>query len=130
VSPSSDWLPALRLHYPKGKFAKGEKQNGNRQRPLDMARTLLEGIVRLVGSDRKLTQIELGDGGKIVDRAKDGTFHVDQTTAKELVKSGDFAVAGTTFRSAQGYRCQCGFVSVFRDRCGKCGSTDLVPEEE
>ena len=86
--------------------------------------------MRLVGSDRKLTQIELGEGGKVIDRAKDGTFHVDQTTGKDLVKTGDFAVAGATFRNAKGYRCECGFLSLFKSKCGKCGSTNLVPEEE
>jgi hypothetical protein len=83
--------------------------------------------MKLVGSDRNLKQLELGN--TIVNRHKDGTFHVDGATGRALVRSGDFAVSGTTFTSARGYRCTCGFVSVFRDRCGRCGSQDLTPEE-
>ena len=83
--------------------------------------------MRLVGSDRNLKQLELGSS--IVNRAKDGTFHVDGVTGRALVRSGDFAVAGTTFTGARGWRCVCGFVSVFRDRCGKCGSTELTPDQ-
>lgn len=85
--------------------------------------------MRLVGSDRKLNEVQVGEGGKVIPRQKDGTFHVDGQTAKQLVKTGDFAVAGTNFRTAKGYRCACGFLSLFRDRCGKCGSTELTPEE-
>ena len=85
--------------------------------------------MRLVGSDKGLKEVQVGENGNIAQRQKDGTFHVSGQAAKTLLKTGDFAVAGTTFRSAQGYRCDCGFVSVFRDRCGKCGSTELSPEE-
>lgn len=84
--------------------------------------------MRLVGSDKGLKQVTVNEG-QVINRQKDGTFHVDGFTAKALVKSGDFAVAGTTFRNARGYRCECGFVSVYRDKCGKCGSTNLTPEE-
>ena len=84
--------------------------------------------MRIVGSDRGLKEVQVNEGA-VIPRSKDGTFHVDQSTAKALVKSGDFAVAGTNFRSARGYRCTCGFVSLYRDRCGKCGSTELTPEE-
>ena len=84
--------------------------------------------MRLVGSDRGLKQVEVN--GKVINRSKDGTFNVSGNDASILKKSGDFAVAGTTFQSAKGYRCECGFVSVFRNKCGKCGSTNLTPEEE
>ena len=84
--------------------------------------------MRLVGSDSNLKEIQVNEGS-VVPRSKDGTFHVEGPNARALVKSGDFAVAGTTFRSAKGYRCEsCRFVSVFRDRCGRCGSTDLKEE--
>jgi len=84
--------------------------------------------VRLVGSDRGLKEIQVNEG-KPVKRDKDGTFHVEGAMAQTLVKSGDFAVAGTNFRNANGYRCgDCNFVTLFRDKC-KCGSTNLTPEE-
>jgi hypothetical protein len=85
--------------------------------------------MRLVGSDKGLKEVQINEGS-VAKRQKDGTFHVEGQVAKTLLKTGDFAVAGTTFRSARGYRCECGFVSVFKDRCGKCGGTDLIPEED
>jgi ribosomal protein L40E len=84
--------------------------------------------MRIVGSDRGLKEVQVNEGA-VIPRQKDGTFHVDQSTAKALVKSGDFAVAGTNFRNANGYVCNaCGFNSLYRDKCGKCGSTELTPE--
>lgn len=89
---------------------------------------LLVDIVRLVGSDKGLKEVTVNEG-KPIKRDKDGTFHVDGPLARTLVKSGDFAVAGTTFTGAKGYRCKCGFVGVFRDKCGRCGNTNLTPED-
>jgi hypothetical protein len=86
--------------------------------------------MRLVGSDRNLKEVQVNEG-KVVQRNKDGTFHMDGPSAKALVKSGDFAVAGITFRNAVGWVCQsCNFVGLYRDACGKCGSTNLEPETE
>jgi hypothetical protein len=83
--------------------------------------------MRLVGSDRALKEISINDG-KVIPRQKDGTFHVEGPAARGLVKSGDFAVAGTTFRSARGYVCgDCGHVGLYADQC-RCGSTNLTLE--
>ena len=83
--------------------------------------------MRLVGSDRGLKEVTV-NSGKVHTRAKDGTFHINGPEARALVKSGDFAVAGTTFRNATGYRCQdCGFLSLF-PKC-KCGSTNTIEED-
>ena len=83
--------------------------------------------MRLVGSDRGLKEISMNDSAP-VKRSKDGTFHVDGPAARALVKSGDFAVAGTTFNTATGYRCQdCGFLSLF-PKC-RCGSTNTIEED-
>ena len=85
--------------------------------------------MRLVGSDRGLKEISVNESAPVA-RQKDGTFHVDDRAGKALVKTGDFAIAGTTFRTARGYRCSCGHLSVFKDSCGKCGATEgLVLEE-
>ena len=85
--------------------------------------------MRLVGSDKGLQQVEVGN--KVINRSKDGTFNVSGAEATLLKKSGDFAVAGITFRNAKGFICnECDFVNVFRDKCGKCGCTELTPESE
>jgi len=85
--------------------------------------------MRLVGSDRNLKEVTVNDGA-VIPQQKDGTFHVEGATARALVKSGDFAIAGTNFRHVkQGYICQgCGFNALIKDRCGKCGGTDLKEE--
>ena len=86
--------------------------------------------MRLLASDSALVQATLNDG-PIIPRDKDGTFHVDDLTGKSMVKSSQWAQVGTNLRTAQGYVCQsCGFVAVFKDRCGKCGGRSLVPETE
>lgn len=67
--------------------------------------------------------------GKVIKRQKGGAFNVSTELGKALAKTGEWTVAGTTLRTARGYVCQsCGFVAVFKDRCGKCGCTDLVEE--
>ena len=69
--------------------------------------------------------------GKVISKQKDGRFHVPDTLGKSLVKSGEFMAVGTTFREVVGYRCwDCGFLAVFKDKCGKCGGSNLEPEEE
>jgi hypothetical protein len=55
-------------------------------------------------------------------RHKDGTFHVDETTGKQMVKSGMFTQVGTGFQGTTGHECpKCGRLNVFRDSCGGCG---------
>ena len=83
--------------------------------------------MRLVGSDSGLKELKVG--GKVVPRSKDGTFHVDGADAHLLKKSGDFAVAGITFRNANGYVCQdCKFVGLFK-KC-RCGSENTIRESD
>jgi len=84
---------------------------------------------RLVGPDSGLKQVEV-DGVKKA-RAKDGTFHIEGHAARTLMKTGDWAIVGTRFSAANGFICNdCNFNSVFRDRCGRCGCTNLTPESE
>ena len=60
---------------------------------------------------------------------KDGTFHVDEATGKSMLKSGIFTQVGVNFQNARGHLCKdCGRVNVFRNRCGRCGGTNLEPE--
>jgi len=85
--------------------------------------------MKLVGSDAGLKELQVNDG-KVIPRQKDGTFHIEGQTARALVKSGDFAVAGTNFRNARGFKClDCGFNSLYRDHCGKCDGTNLEEEQ-
>lgn len=84
--------------------------------------------MKILGSNPGLKEIQLGEDGPIKKRDKDGTFHVDDDLGKKLVKTGDYAATGTTFRGAQGFYCEpCNFTSLFRT-CGRCGSTDLTEE--
>lgn len=84
--------------------------------------------MRLLGPEDGCKQTEVG--GVRYNRQGDGTFHVgDRTLAKALIKTGDFTEARTNLSGVTGYRCGgCGFLAVFKDRCGRCGGTDLVAE--
>jgi hypothetical protein len=85
--------------------------------------------MKLLASDRKLTEMTVNDG-PVIKRQKDAAFHVDDAMGRSLVRSGEWGVVGTTFRNAQGFECQdCHRVNVFRERCGKCGGTNLKPED-
>lgn len=85
-------------------------------------------MTKLVASDKGNTEITVN--GNAYRKQKDGTFHVNGRDAAMLKASGDFAVAGITFERARGFICQaCGFVALYRDHCGRCGGTDLKPEE-
>ena len=54
-------------------------------------------------------------------------LNVQEAVTKALLQSGDFAQAGTNFRSCRGYRClDCNFLNLFR-KC-KCGSENTVEE--
>ena len=82
--------------------------------------------MRIIGSDNGLKELTVNDGA-VIPRQKDGTFHVDERVGQALVKSGDYAQAGTTFRNCLGYRCRdCNFLNLFR-KC-KCGSENTVEE--
>lgn len=84
--------------------------------------------MRLLASDSKLVEMSVNDGG-VIRRSKDATFCVDDATGKSLVRGSEFAQVGTSMRQAQGYRCKsCGFLGVFRDRCGRCGNGNLEAE--
>ena len=88
------------------------------------------GSVKLLARSHNVQEITVNEG-KVIPRAQDGTFHVEGERAKVLRQSGDFVLVGTNFRSAKTYRCMtCGFAAVFRDHCGKCGGSDLEPEED
>jgi hypothetical protein len=69
------------------------------------------------------------NSGRAIKKGRDGKFHVPDSLGKSLIKSGEFMVSGTTFQTAQGYRCdECGRVNVFKDHCGRCGCTTSTPE--
>jgi len=83
--------------------------------------------MKLLASSDSVREVTV-NSGKVLTPKK-GVFEVSGPDAQILKSSGDFAVVGTNFQGAQGYVCQdCGRVNVFRDRCGKCQSTNLKPE--
>ena len=80
--------------------------------------------MRLVGSDSGLEQVRVTDGGPIVERHKDGTFHVPEDVGKWLKTSGDFAQVGASLATmtAKSYPCpNCGRDNLLVESCGKCG---------
>jgi hypothetical protein len=84
--------------------------------------------MRVLAPDPKCNAIQVDDGPDI-KRHKDGTFHVPDSLGKQIKRGGEFGVIGITFQSARGFVCKdCGRVNVFKDHCGKCGSTNLEEE--
>lgn len=72
-------------------------------------------------------QVEVGGSRYTVRR--DGTFHVRDEHVAPLLRGAECFLPAVAFTSARGWRCAgCGHLSVFRARCGRCGSTDLVEE--
>jgi hypothetical protein len=85
-------------------------------------------MTRYVGPDSGMAQVDVA--GKRVTRAKDGTFNFDGAAERIIKESGDFAQVGITFKTARSWTCDsCDFHSLYRDRCGRCGSTSLTPSE-
>lgn len=83
--------------------------------------------VKLLAANDGVREVTVNEGRVI--KPKKGVFNVNGIEATILKQSGDFTVAGTTFQTAKGYRCSdCKRVNVFKDKCGKCGSTNLTPE--
>jgi hypothetical protein len=88
-----------------------------------------ENPMKIVSETPGMRDFTINDG-KVISKNRDGKFHVSDSLGKSLVKSGEFMASTISLRNASGYVCEdCGFVSVFKDRCGKCGSTDLNPED-
>jgi hypothetical protein len=89
--------------------------------------------VKVLASDNGVKEITV-DGSAPLKRAKDGTFHVPERLGRGMVKGSEFAQVGTNFQkpTIPGYRCTnaaCGHLGLFRDKCGRCGCTDLVRED-
>jgi len=85
-------------------------------------------MTRMLGPDKGAVSIEIG--GREHKRSKDGTFHVDPITARQMKRTGDFVTVGTTINAPVGFRCQdCGFLAVFHDHCGRCDGSNLVAEQ-
>jgi len=85
-------------------------------------------MARVIGPEDGAKQVDIG--GARLQRHRDGTFHCDASTAKQLRKTGDFAIAGTKINGT-GFECRdCGFLALYRDHCGKCGGSNLVSEGE
>ena len=75
--------------------------------------------MRVHSFDRKMDGVTLADKEHLLQ--KDGTFHVDEATGKQMVKSGMFTQVGTNFQQVKGHECpKCGRLNVFKDSCGKC----------
>lgn len=86
-------------------------------------------MTRMLGPDRGAVSVEIA--GREHRRHKDGTYHVDAITARQMRKTGDFVVVGTTISAPIGFRCQdCGFLAVFADHCGRCDGANLKPEHD
>ena len=84
-------------------------------------------MAKLLAPDDGMAGVNLD--GVDYTRGKDGTYDVPSHDAAKLMRGLDFTRA-TLRINGRGYTCQrCGFVALFRDRCGRCGGTELVAED-
>lgn len=83
--------------------------------------------MRLNAPDAAVVEIDAPSGRRY--RARRGVFQVDDPAdARAMQAIGAFQRTGVV-RGRAGYRCGCGHLSWFRDRCGRCGATSLTREE-
>ena len=76
--------------------------------------------MRVHSFDRKMDGVTLEGREHLLH--KDGSFHVDESTGKQMVKSGMFTQVGINFQKVKGHACpSCGRLNIFRDSCGGCG---------
>ena len=87
---------------------------------------------KVLSFDRNMTEVQI-KSGRVAQQSKDGTFTVSESEAKFLKKSGAFTLVGmglAATKTVVGFRCNaCGFLAAFKDHCGRCGATELTPEE-
>jgi len=82
--------------------------------------------MQVLAPDKAAIEAEAGEGGPLY-KARDGVYDVPPDVARRIVRAGG-SYRMTALTHAKGFLCRCGFRAVMRDRCGRCGATDL-PEE-
>lgn len=82
--------------------------------------------MKVLSPDKAAIEAESGEGGPLY-RARDGVFDVPDSVARRIVRAGG-SYRATAFTHARGFVCECGFRALIRDRCGRCGATDLREE--
>ena len=68
---------------------------------------------------------------RVLNRDKDGTFHINNPKLVKKLKDEGLGVAGIApANHVEGFTCvQCGFGSYFR-KCSRCGHTNGTPERD
>jgi len=84
--------------------------------------------MQLLSTDIAAHQVQVREGGRVY-QAKGGVLEVDDPKDAKIMR-----LAGCSARFAQAvggltFVCpHCGFRAYFKDRCGRCGATDLEEE--
>ena len=82
--------------------------------------------MEVLAPDKAAIEAEIGEGGPLY-KAKDGVYDVPPSVARKIVRAGG-SYRLVALSSAKGFVCECGFRAVMKDRCGRCGATDLREE--
>ncbi|MGB6771200.1 MAG: hypothetical protein WBF51_04265 [Candidatus Dormiibacterota bacterium] len=86
--------------------------------------------MELLSTDKAATSLQVWEGGPAYKANKEGVVTVDNPLHQKILRQ--MGAKPHLFQATGGkvFVCpDCGFRAVIRDRCGRCGRTDL-PEEE
>lgn len=74
-------------------------------------------------------QIDVAGRRYTVDRRTGAFEGVRDDHAKAMVKGGECFLPSVRANNARGFRCgDCAHLSLFKNRCGRCGCTTLTEE--
>ncbi len=85
-------------------------------------------MTRLLPPGTGCREMQIGEGGPVYAQQRDGTIHVNNKRHERLLRAVGATPAGMFAHTARAWRCSCGHLSYFRDRCGRCGGQDLTEE--
>jgi len=83
--------------------------------------------MQLLSTDKAAHQLQVGEGGRVY-RARDGVVDVDNPRHISILRQLGCSPRLTQAVGGRTFVCACGFRAYFRDRCGRCGRTDLSEE--
>ena len=85
--------------------------------------------MQLLSTDIAAHQLQIREGGRVY-QAKGGVVEVDDPKDAKIMRLAGCSPRVTQAVGGKTFGCpKCGFRAYFKDRCGRCGQTNL-PEEK
>lgn len=81
--------------------------------------------MELLSTDIAATSLQIGEGGRVY-HAKDGVVNVENPKHIKMLRQLGCTSHAYQPTGGRTFVCPaCGFRAFFRDKCGRCGQTDL-----